>query len=102
MAKNDFLGMIKSLTRLPFDLAVTHNHGDHMYHLDQFEKYYMNEKDLVMFDQAGLKGMLQGKDYSHCELMPVVDGSVIDLGGGYEVEVFTLGGSYTRKCSVCG
>ncbi len=92
MAENDFVSMIKSLTSLPFDLAVTHNHGDHMYHLDKFERYYMNEKDLVMFEEPGLQGLLRGKDYSHCELMPVAEGSMIDLGGGYAVEVFQLAG----------
>ena len=41
LAENDFIGMIKSLTKLPFELAVTHNHFDHMYHLDKFDRYYI-------------------------------------------------------------
>ena len=91
MADNDFIGMVKSLTRLPFDLAVTHCHGDHMYHLDKFDRYYMNEKDLPLLDAPFMKGMLGDRTFD-AKLMPVKDGDIIDLGGGYEVEVFTLGG----------
>ncbi len=91
MADNDFIGMIKSLTHLPFDLAVTHNHGDHMYHLDKFDRYYMSEKDKGMFDQPFMKEMMGGRTFD-AQLMPVKDGDIIDLGGGYEVEVFDLGG----------
>ena len=92
LAENDFIGMIKSLTKLPFELAVTHNHFDHMYHLDKFDRYYMNEKDLAMFEREDLAAGLKGKDFSGCELMPIKDGDIIDLGGGYEVEVFDIGG----------
>ena len=71
LAENDFIGMIKSLTKLPFELAVTHNHFDHMYHLDKFDRYYMNEKDLAMFEREDLAAGLGGKDFSGCELMPI-------------------------------
>ena len=70
MADNDFIGMVKSLTRLPFDLAVTHCHGDHMYHLDKFDRYYMNEKDLPLLDAPFMKGMLGDRTFN-AELMPV-------------------------------
>lgn len=91
-ADNDFMGMIRSLTRLPLELAVTHNHWDHMYHMDKFDRYYMSEKDLVMFDEPFMKEKLGDRDYSGSQIMPVKDGDIIDLGGGYEVEVFDLGG----------
>jgi glyoxylase-like metal-dependent hydrolase (beta-lactamase superfamily II)/dienelactone hydrolase len=89
---NDFIGLIRSLTNLPFDLAVTHCHGDHMYHLDKFDRYYMSEKDLFMLDEPFMKGMLGGRDFSKAQLLPVKDGDLIDLGGGVEIEVFDLGG----------
>lgn len=92
MGDNDFMGMIQSLTRLPVELAVTHNHGDHMYHLDKFDRYYMSEKDMAMFDEPFMKDMLGERDFSKAQLIPIVDGDIIDLGGGYEVEVFNLGG----------
>lgn len=92
LAENDFVGMIKSLTKLPFEVAITHNHGDHMLHIDQFDRYYMSEKDQFMFDESEIRGMLGGRDYSRCELLPIEDGDIIDLGGGYEVEVFDIGG----------
>ena len=90
--ENDFIGMSKSLTRLPFDLAVTHCHGDHMYHLDKFDRYYMSEKDKHLLGGSRLKEAYGGKDYSRPELMPIKDGDIIDLGGGVEIEVFDLGG----------
>ncbi len=89
---NDFIGMVKGLTKLPFDLAVTHCHGDHMYHLDKFDRYYMSEKDKFLLDSERMMGLGGGKDYTRPELMPVKDGDIIDLGGGYEIEVFDLGG----------
>lgn len=91
MADNDFIGMVKSLTRLPFDLAVTHCHGDHMYHLDKFTRYYMSEKDLPLLNAPFMQGMLGNRTFD-AALLPVKDGDIIDLGGGYEVEVFSLGG----------
>ena len=39
-----------------------------------------------------MKGMLGDRDFSKAQLIPIVDGDIIDLGGGYEVEVFDLGG----------
>lgn len=87
----DFLGMIRSLTRLPFDLAVTHCHGDHMYHLDKFERYYMNERDRPLLDGSRLRETYSKKDYSRAALLPIEDGSVIDLGD-CEIEVLTLPG----------
>lgn len=92
LADNDFIGMIKSLTRLPFEVAITHNHGDHMLHINKFERYYMSEKDKWMFDEPVTRGMLGNRDYSKCQLIPIKDGDIIDLGGGYEVEVFDIGG----------
>ena len=52
-----------------------------MYHLDKFDRYYMSEKDLPMLDEPFMKGMLGGRKFD-AELIPVDDGSVIDLGGG--------------------
>lgn len=89
---NDFIGMIESITHLPYELAVTHAHGDHMYHLDKFDHYYMNEKDTFLLSGPRIKQAYGGKDYSGSKLIPVKDGDIIDLGGGYEVEVFDLGG----------
>lgn len=109
--EGDFVGMIKTLTRLPVDLAVTHCHGDHMYHLDQFDRYYMSEKDVFLLNGPRMKQAYGGKDYSHAQLIPVQDGDIIDLGGGYQVEVFDLGGhtpgsvvylDKKRKIALCG
>ena len=96
LADNDFIGMVKSLTKLPFDLAVTHCHGDHMYHLPKFERYYMSAKDLQVLEMRYTKNPDLSEDekaaFAKPELIPVNDGDIIDLGGGYEIEVFDLGG----------
>lgn len=92
MTDNDFIGMIKSLTKLPFELAVTHNHYDHLYHMDKFDRYYMSPKDQPLFDEPFMKDRMVGHDYASPKLIPIVDGDIIDLGGGYEVEVFDLAG----------
>ena len=48
-------------------------------------------RTLPLLDAPFMKGMLGDRTFN-AELMPVKDGDIIDLGGGYEVEVFTLGG----------
>ena len=96
LADNDFIGMVKSLTNLPFDLAVTHCHGDHMYHLPKFERYYMSPKDACVLEMRYTKNADLPEEeraaFAKPELLPVNDGDIIDLGGGYEIEVFDLGG----------
>ena len=96
LADNDFIGMVKSLTNLPFDLAVTHCHGDHMFHLPKFDRYYMSPKDVCVLESRYTKNPNiteeMQKAYGKPELMPINDGDIIDLGGGYEIEVFDLGG----------
>ena len=88
----DLKGYVEALTDLPLLVVNTHCHGDHMYHLDKFDRYYMSEKDKHLLGGSRLKEAYGGKDYSRPELMPIQDGDIIDLGGGYEIEVFDLGG----------
>ena len=47
---------------------------------------------MALFERADLADSLKGKDFSGCKLIPIQDGDIIDLGGGYEVEVFDIGG----------
>ena len=107
LAENDFTGMVTSLTNLPYDLAVTHCHGDHMYHLPKFDRYYMSPKDVAVLEMRYTKKPLEDltpgtPEYEKAaataaamekpEMIAIHDGDIIDLGGGYEVEVFDLGG----------
>lgn len=92
LGEGDLLGTIHSLTSLPVELAVTHAHGDHMYHADKFERFYMSPKDRPLLDIPVLKALAGNKEIDFNCMTPVEDGDLIDLGGGCEIEVFELAG----------
>ncbi len=89
---NDFIGMVESLTKLPYDLAVTHCHPDHMYHLPKFDRYYMSPKDDIILKTDYIDRQQFPGDFARPERIAIADGDIIDLGGGYEIEVFDIGG----------
>lgn len=87
----DLVSLVKTLTHLPFELAITHAHGDHMLHSDKFGKFYMSAKDIDTMYNA--KGRLMPDNKSEAEdVMDIQAGDVIDLGGGVKIEVFDVGG----------
>lgn len=87
----DLIGLVKTLTHLPFELAITHAHGDHMLHSDKFGKFYMSAKDIDTMYNA--KGRLMPDNKSEAEdVMDIKAGDKIDLGGGVVIEVFDVGG----------
>lgn len=93
MGEGDLLGLVRSLTPLPVDLAVTHPHGDHMRGADRFPRVYLHEKDIESlaanperFPAAWTPGSTVRP-----ELVPIREGSLIDLGG-VVLETQELGG----------
>lgn len=44
----DFKGIIESLTKLPYDVALTHGHPDHAGGIGQFEEVYIHPADTAM------------------------------------------------------
>ena len=55
--------VVKRITRLPIELAITHPHRDHMLHAFEFEKVYIHEDDRkAMYDCIhGMYDMKEGK-----------------------------------------
>lgn len=81
---------IRKITHLPLELALTHCHGDHMYHADEFETVYLSsgEKDVL---EIMKKTMLAGRNINYDAIRDIPDGTMIDLGG-CGIEVMTLAG----------
>lgn len=81
--------VVRSLTSLPVELAVTHAHGDHMALSDKFGRFYMSEKDIPLMDR--MHGMMPNNTSTKEDVINIEDGDVIDLGG-VQIEVLDLGG----------
>ena len=81
---------IRKITSLPLELALTHCHGDHMYHADEFKTVYLSAKEKEPLERMK-KTMLAGRDIDYDSLQDIPDGTVIDLGG-LGIEVMELPG----------
>lgn len=94
MGEGDLPGLVRRLTRLPVELAVTHPHGDHMYRADRFSRVYLHENDIARLraDPDCFRGAFPPDCAARPELVPIREGSRIALGGGVEMEVLELGG----------
>lgn len=93
MGEGDLLDTVKKLTRLPVEVAITHPHRDHMFRIDRFEKVYLHKNDVEKIredENCFAAALSDGGKYP--QLVPVDEGSVIDLGGGVTVDVLNLGG----------
>jgi glyoxylase-like metal-dependent hydrolase (beta-lactamase superfamily II) len=84
MGKGDLAGLVKGLTTLPVEVAITHGHGDHVGQISQFDGavIYMSEKD---------KGFIP-KTLDTGKFVWVKDGDRIDLGGGQTLEAIEVPG----------
>ncbi len=69
---------------------MTHCHGDHMYHADEFKTVYLSAKEKEPLERMK-KTMLAGRDIDYDSLQDIPDGTVIDLGG-LGIEVMELPG----------
>ena len=73
MGKGDLPAYLKTLTKLPIAVAITHGHGDHFGQVDEFKDsdVYINEKDITRLPH----------DFITPKFHLIKDGDVIDLGG---------------------
>jgi glyoxylase-like metal-dependent hydrolase (beta-lactamase superfamily II) len=73
MGKGDLPGYLRTLTKLPIAVAITHGHGDHFGQVDEFKDsdVYINEKDVTRLPH----------DFITSKFHYVKDGDMIDLGG---------------------
>ena len=93
MGEGDLLDTVKKLTRLPVEVAITHPHRDHMFRIDRFEKVYLHKNDVEKIredENCFAAALSDGGKFP--QLVPIDEGSVIDLGGGVTVDVLNLGG----------
>ena len=91
MGGGDIIGLIKSLTKLPFELAITHAHGDHMMHSDKFGKFYMSKKEEAVLPRF-MEMMMSDSKTTADDILDIKDGDIIDLGGGVVIEVLEING----------
>ena len=100
--------VVKSLTALPVELAVTHAHGDHMALSHLFGKFYMSHKDIPLMER--MHGMMPQNTSTVDDIIDIQNGDIIDLGG-VEIEVIELNGhtpgsvlfaDRTHKCLFTG
>ena len=83
---SDLSGYIRTLTKKPVELALTHGHHDHVAAAFQFEKVYMSSKDFGL-----IKPHTPFKDFESSGIKDLKGGEVFDLGG-CKLEVITLPG----------
>jgi len=74
---------VQTLTKLPLIVVNTHAHPDHSGSNNAFKQVYVHEADLQ-----------SAKRYSgaDCELLPIKDGHIFDLGGGITLKVIHIPG----------
>ncbi|MCC7175364.1 MAG: cadherin-like beta sandwich domain-containing protein [Bryobacterales bacterium] len=84
MGKGDLAAYVRTLTKLPVDVAITHGHRDHFLQVDQFPDatVYMSELDVTRMPPE-----LVTPKYKW-----IKDGDVIDIGAGRKYEVIPVPG----------
>lgn len=97
MSEGDLPGLVRSLTTLPVEVAITHPHRDHMARAAAFDRVYLQEQDIEKLPayQAQMQEFFgdTGPTAPAPELlMPLREGSKIELGGGVTVETLELPG----------
>jgi hydroxyacylglutathione hydrolase len=118
----DFKAIIESLTDKPYDIAITHAHADHAGMMHQFDKIYINAKEItdlgtifqVPLSMDNFERVIEAQvgDWQAWEvtddminqgnqdtkIIPLEDGHVFDLGNrkvtSFELAGHTLGGMY--------
>ncbi|MBQ4088562.1 MAG: hypothetical protein IJC56_01595 [Clostridia bacterium] len=104
----DINEVIASVTSLPYDLALTHGHGDHSMHCSKFSKVYLDMADRSFLFENRFEGQMLPEESA---LAHISDGYTFDLGGGVSVETIALPGhtpgsvlfaDRTHKCVFIG
>src|SRR5215831_3017273 len=118
----DYKGTIEKLTKLPYDVAITHGHPDHAGGIGQFDTVYMHPADIPMVKNLSQEGAkrygeimwnmpvgyhgvwgytpadAKWGNWGHMpEVKPLADGQVFDLGGR-KVTVYHIPGHTAGSC----
>ena len=95
------LPTVRSLTKKPLILIVTHAHIDHFHHMDEFETVYMSHREFLMPEDF-LNSMMAGKNLALHNTIDVKTNDIIDLGGNSleicEVPGHTPGSIVVLEC----
>lgn len=77
MSKDDIVEMITSVTKKPYDLALTHGHGDHSMHASKFHRVYLDMADKDMLYKGKFPGQAEPDE---ARLFPMDENTVFSLG----------------------
>ena len=100
---------LEKLTKLPMELALTHVHGDHIYHADEFDKVYMSSLEVPLLP-VFIDSMMPEKSYTADMFTDITDGCILDLGNVI-IEAIAFPGhtpgsmvyaDHTHKALFCG
>ena len=88
-SRGEIMPLLRTLTDLPIDLALTHAHIDHMYHAGEFERVYVGADDIrawrktlgPLYAAGHILYHLPPKQVRFRRFQPVRDGDCFDLGG---------------------
>lgn len=72
--------VLRRFTDLPIALVVTHGHGDHLAHADEFDTAYLAPED-VPFLQTAAERLAIHTAFSPDQFLPLRDGQKLELGG---------------------
>lgn len=89
MGAGDISEFVGKITRLPYELALTHGHGDHSMHCAKFAKVYLDMADRDYLFKSRFPGQPLPEESALCA---ITDGYTFDLGGGVTVETVSLPG----------
>jgi glyoxylase-like metal-dependent hydrolase (beta-lactamase superfamily II) len=103
MGRGDLATYVKTLTKLPVDVAITHGNRDHFLQVDQFPDatVYMSALDVTRLPPA-----LVTPKYRW-----IKDGDIIDIGAGRKFEIMEVPGhtlgcvlfvDYSNKIAITG
>lgn len=74
MGEGNLREYVQSLTNKPIDVVISHAHWDHIMQADQFDKVYINPKEIEI-----IKIFNMPIDYSR--FLNIKEGDIIDIGG---------------------
>lgn len=90
MATEPLTPFARMLTDLPVTLLVTHGHGDHAAHADEFDRVYMSPEDIPLlpgaFRRLGIDSRISTE-----RIRPLTDGQVLEPDG-FTVHCLNAGG----------
>lgn len=91
MGKGDLAAYVKTLTKLPVEVAITHGNRDHFLQVDQFKEstVYISKKDITRLPAELVTPKFKW----------IKEGDIIDIGAGKSFEIIEVPG-HTMGCVI--